>query len=185
MCNPSGHCYFGVVLLLTGPPEVSPTFPKRLQQATACDIRCLGVLSLPQCRALKIGEGKTREGLQEAHSLRELETKKEERQEKRKEEREGGKEDKRGISRYVTGPVIQGLLVYYRITLLPDVLGHREMPWGAGARSSGPFQHASQHPACTGQLPGRTEMPRAGPPLAEAYSPEASAGTNALGWEAM
>lgn len=91
LCNPSGHCYFRVVLLLVGPPEVSPTFPKRLQQATACDIRCLGVLSLPQCQAVNIEEGKTREGLREAHGLREIETKKEERRKGRKRGREGKK----------------------------------------------------------------------------------------------
>lgn len=71
------------------------------------------------------------------------------------------------------------------MTLLP-------MSWDT-ERRHGELEHVAlvhfstlpQHPACTGQLPGRTEMPRAGPPPAEAHSPEASAGTNALGWEAM
>ena len=47
------------VLLLLGPSGVSKAFPKRLQQATACEMRCLSVLSLPQSQALKIEVGKT------------------------------------------------------------------------------------------------------------------------------
>lgn len=58
--------------LLLKPSEVSQNFPKSLLEATPCERRCLAVPSLPQYQALKIEDEKTREGLREAHRLREI-----------------------------------------------------------------------------------------------------------------
>lgn len=49
--------------LLLEPSEVSQTFPKRLQKALTCEMRCLAILSLPQHQTLGSKDERAMEGL--------------------------------------------------------------------------------------------------------------------------